>query len=75
MQGDTFENRQGESSREIVEALVALSCPRQKKSPLGGKGEGEGVSEGDRAVFSLGLATSRTNCLLVGEREFGANHG
>lgn len=58
--GETFENRQGESSREIVEALsrgFVVSSAKEEGVPSEGKGEGEGVSEGDRAVFSLGLAT------------------
>ena len=42
----------------------------KRRAPSGGKGEGEGVSEGDRAVFSLGLATrvERTVCSLARRR-------
>lgn len=59
-------------------SLAALSCPRRKRNPRGGKRErereGEEVSEGCILVGSCAPRVERT-VWLVGATEIGANHG
>lgn len=59
-------------------SLAALSCPRRKRNPRGGKRErereGEEISEGCILVGSCAPRVERT-VWLVGATEIGANHG
>lgn len=73
--------RRGERGQEVAEGKERETAT--DRPPGKGGGEGEGVSEGDRAVFSLGLAaTSGTNVSArpsdrdgVGERPRAAASG
>ncbi|OAD60557.1 Pumilio like protein 2 [Eufriesea mexicana] len=71
------QQQQQQGPPQPQDTTTHFDVQQRKKSPRWReKGEGEGVSEGDRAVFSLGLAaSSRTNCLLVGWTEMAANRG